>query len=136
MGAATGGLVWSPAPRDRRRCLTGLGRPNGVLNEWIVKRQDDGMYTGRDADSDGGRAERMERREKKADDRRDELRAAVKAIMAEKKLPMTRKELWESLPEGLRVNEVKFRELLEGEVGESWNREGAKGAGGGYQYSA
>jgi len=54
-----------------------------------------------------------------ADDRRDEFRTAVKTILAEKKRPMTRKELWESLPECLRVNEVRFRELLEAEAGQS-----------------
>jgi len=46
-------------------------------------------------------------------DWRDELRAAVKAILAEKKVAMTRKELWEALPKAPRVNEVTFRELLE-----------------------
>jgi len=46
-------------------------------------------------------------------DWRDELRAAVKAILAEKKVAMTRKELWEALPEAPRVNEATFRELLE-----------------------
>ena len=49
---------------------------------------------------------------------------------------MTRKELWESLPEGLRVNVNGFREVLEDEVGESWNRDGVKGAGGGFVYVA
>ncbi len=82
--------------------------------------------------ADGGRAERTERREKKADDRRDELRAAVTTILAEKKLPMTRKELWDALPDGLRVNEVLFKELLLEGVGSEWEREGSQG--GGFKY--
>ena len=49
---------------------------------------------------------------------------------------MTRKDLWESLPDELRVNIGGFRELLEAEVGSSWQRSGEKGAGGGFVYAA
>jgi len=40
---------------------------------------------------------------------------------------MTRKERWESLPEGLRVNEHRFREVLDDGEGTEWEKEGGKG---------
>ena len=47
---------------------------------------------------------------------------------------MTRKQLWEALPEGLRVNEVRFREAVESGVGSLWTKEERARARGGPLY--
>lgn len=120
---------------DRRRVLTAYGRPAGVPAEWVVERREDGTYSGRDPDADSGRAERVQQREKKADERKAELRAAIRRLLEEKGTPQTRKELWESLPDELRVNERVFRETLDEGEDDGWRKEGSKGAGGGFVYT-
>ena len=66
--------------------------------------------------------------------RETELRAALAAILAGTPTPRTRKELWDALPDALRVNEVKFEEVLEAGVGACWRREKMPGRAGGFAY--
>jgi hypothetical protein len=121
---------------DRKRVITAMGRPSDIPAEWVVERQEDGTYTGHPADEVASRVERVQRREKKSEDREAELRAAIVGILTNGKSPMTRKEIWEALPEELRVNEPRFREVLEGGVGDVWGKEKADGRGGGFVYTA
>jgi hypothetical protein len=123
----------SPAG-DRRRMLSGLGRPPGIPPEWVLEWKEDGGYFGRAPDDDGGRAERVERREKKSEERRDELRAAIRKLLGEADGGMTRKELWDGLPEVLRVNEPRFWQVLEEGEEIDWRKEKLPGRGGSYRY--
>jgi restriction endonuclease S subunit len=113
-----------------------MGRPSGIPAEWVVERQEDGTYTGHPADEVASRAERVQRREKKSEERESELRTAIRAILTKGESPLTRKDIWEALPEELRVNEPRFREVLEGGVGDVWGKEKADGRGGGFVYTA
>ncbi|MGL6097811.1 MAG: hypothetical protein ACRC7O_18675 [Fimbriiglobus sp.] len=45
----------------------------------------------------------------------------------------TRSEIWDRLPDAVKVNEVRFRSILEAENGKLWVKTGGQGKGG-YRY--
>ena len=47
---------------------------------------------------------------------------------------MTREEIWEALPNGVRRNEVRFKRVLEAENGKLWVKSGNGGKGTPYRY--
>ncbi|MEO2090865.1 MAG: hypothetical protein ABGY75_15400 [Gemmataceae bacterium] len=114
-----------------RRVLKGYGRMTGIPDEWMIELSEDGLtfaHVDSDAAAAGGRDERE-------DGRREELRAAILGVLpADDPDGLTREEIWAALPEKVRVNEVRFRQLLEAEAGKAWRKEGAGNKAGAYRY--
>ena len=46
---------------------------------------------------------------------------------AERDKALTREEIWERLPEAVRVNEVRFKSVMEAGVPKDWLKEGGGG---------
>ena len=75
----------------------------------------------------------------KANEEREEervclQRTAILAVLANES-DLTADEIWERLPESVRLNQVRFKSILTSENGQLWIRSGKGGKGGGYTYS-
>ena len=53
---------------------------------------------------------------------------------AERDKALTREEIWERLPEAVRVNEVRFKSVMEAGVPKDWLKEGGGRQAGSYRY--
>ena len=69
----------------------------------------------------------------KASHRDDELRLAIRDILQREGKGMTRKEIWDALPDELRRNEKVFRDAVEGD-GSGWRKEDRANREGGPLY--
>ena len=58
----------------------------------------------------------------------DDLRAAIRHILASTAATgLTRKDIWDALPDVLRRNDGRFKAAIEAGVGGGWRREGSGG---------
>ncbi len=121
----------STDPHGRRRVLKGYGRMAGIPDEWLIEMTEDGTgFAHVDPD-----AAAVDTRGKVEDGRKDELRQAILAVLpADDPDGMTREEIWEQLPDGVRKNNIRFRSVLEAECGKLWRKEGAGNKAGAYRY--
>ncbi len=82
--------------------------------------------------------ERLLTRAKANDEREEEriceLRTAIQLILG-RESDLTADEIWERLPDDIRVNKVRFQAILPGENGKLWVRKGKGGKGGPYVYA-
>jgi len=104
----------------------------GIPPEWLVE-LDPESNTCRAIGAD--QAHRAGAKREKEEGRKDGLRHAILGVLpANREQAMTRDEIWEKLPEGVRVNEKRFWSVLEAEVPRLWLKEGGSGKGGAYRY--
>jgi hypothetical protein len=47
---------------------------------------------------------------------------------------MTREEIWEQLPAAVRKNDKRFKQVMEAEVGKSWQKDGSGGKSAPFRY--
>ncbi len=74
-------------------------------------------------------------REGREDDRKDELRTTILAVLPHDDPDgMTREEIWDALPDAVRKNNIRFRIILEAECGRLWRKVGAGNKAGAYRY--
>ncbi len=106
---------------ETRRVLSAVGRAPGIPSEWVVELKD-GKFE-RVPEEDCTRARANDERE---EERIGELRTAIQLILG-RESDLTADEIWERLPEGERVNKVRFRSVLSGESGKLWVRTGNGG---------
>jgi hypothetical protein len=77
----------------------------------------------------------VRRREENEEDRRVSLRESLcLRIPFDEEKAVTREELWNGLPEQLRVNVKRFEAVLEEHVGTLWERKGGTGRGVTFRY--
>jgi hypothetical protein len=70
----------------------------------------------------------VDTREQQEDGRKEELRNAILAVLPpDDPDGMTRDEIWERLPDGVRKNQVRFKRVLDAECGKLWRKEGSCG---------
>lgn len=124
-------------PGQRKRCLTGYGRYDAIPQEWVVELvAEAGGGAARPAFEHRPPKSDAAARAEREDARQDELRQALLWVIptAEEGGGLTRKQIWDALPEGLRVNEARFKEMLEAGAGRDWLREGSGGKGHPFRY--
>ncbi len=69
------------------------------------------------------------------DGRKDDLRLAIRRLLpANREQALTREEIWERLPEAVRVNRVRFYSVLEAGNRTDWLKEGGDEKGRAYRY--
>ncbi len=121
----------STDPHGRRRVLKGYGRMNGIPDEWLIELNEDGSGYAH-VDSDAAAADTRGQQE---EGRKDDLRTAILSVLPpDDPDGMTREEIWEALPDGVRKNEKRFRQVLDDATGRLWRREGSGGKGGAFRY--
>ena len=85
-------------------------------------------------ESDPGAAA-TDTREQQEDGRKEELRNAILAVLpAGDPDGITREEIWERLPDGVRKNEVRFKSVLKAENGKLWVKSWSGGKSTPYRY--
>jgi hypothetical protein len=78
-------------------------------------------------ESDPGAAA-TDTREQQEDGRKEELRNAILAVLPPGDPDgMMREEIWERLPDGVRKNDKRPRQVMEAEAGKSWGKWGVAG---------
>ena len=81
------------------------------------------------------RGERGRAKREKEDGRKDDLRRAILAALpATREAALTRDEIWEKLPEAVKVNHVRFKSVMEAGVPVDWLKQGDGVKGRGYRY--
>ena len=76
-----------------------------------------------------------EAKREREDGRKDDLRLAIRGLLhANWEQALTRKEIWERLPEAVRLNEVRFKSVMEAGVPRDWLKEGGGGKSNPYRY--
>jgi hypothetical protein len=110
--------------------LKGYGRMTGIPDEWLIEMTEDGLgFTHVDPD-----AAAVDTREQQEDGRKEELRNAILAVLPpDDPDGMTREDIWERLPDGVRKNHMRFKSVLEAENGKLWVKSG-NGGRSGYRY--
>ena len=106
-----------------KRVLAALGRLSGIPSEWVIE-----------LDEEAERYHFVGESGNKAELNGLELRHAIAKVLPCSPPGMTRKEIWDALPEECQVNEVRFRSILEAEAGYLWRKEKHGGQGGGFNY--
>jgi AAA domain len=107
----------------RQRVLTGIGRHPGIPQEWLIGLTEDGEYA---AYADG------QVRRPMPDGRG--LREAIRDVLPADPPGLTRKQIWEALPEEFHVNEHRFRSVLQEGVGDWWIKKSRSNVLGGPTY--
>ena len=115
-------------PCGRRRVIKAVGRFDGVPKEWLVERADDGSFDGRDG------TETESATEKRREERLDELREAILAILPLEGDGLTREDIWARLPDEVRKNESNYNRMIQEGTGRSWTRMRRPGRGGAFVY--
>jgi hypothetical protein len=124
MGYATGD------PDGRRRRLLAKGRREGIPPETLIELAKDALHYEL-VDAGEATVSRVRQREVNEEDRRVSLRESLcLRIPFDEEKAVTREELWNGLPEQLRVNVKRFEAVLEEHVGTLWERKGGVGRGG------
>jgi hypothetical protein len=127
----------SADPSQRKRALTGYGRYDAIPGEWVVELvAAAGGGAARPAFEHRPPKPDAAAREEREEARQDELRQALLWVIptAEEGGGRTRKEIWDALPETLRVNEKRFWDALADGCGTDWIQEGTGGRGNPYRY--
>ena len=93
---------------QRKRVLSGFGRYDAIPSEGVVELTEEGRFVSCEPGAAPGT---------------DPLKEAIRSLLrAAGPAGLTRKQLWERLPEEGRRNEPKFREVVEAGVGEGWQK--------------
>ncbi len=103
---------------ETRRVLSAVGRAPGIPSEWVVELKD-GTFE-RVPEEECSRAKANDERE---EERIGELRSAIQLILG-RESDLTADEIWERLPDDIRVNKVRFQSILPSENGKLWVRKG------------
>jgi len=104
----------------------------GIPPEWLVE-LDPESNTCRAIGAD--QAHRAGAKREKEEGRKDGLRHAILGVLpANREQAMTRDEIWEKLPDAVRVNQVRFKSVMEAGVPADWLKEGGGGNGHSYRY--
>ena len=124
----------STDPHGVRRELKALGRMQGIPAEWLVELDPTtNEYRAVSAESATGAG--AEAKREREDGRKDDLRLAIRRVLpANREQALTREEIWERLPEAVRVNRPRFHSVLEAEVPTLWLKEGGGRQAGSYRY--
>ena len=120
-------------PHGRRRTITAWGRYAGIPAEWTVELTEAGFVHVAEPQK-AAMASKVKRREEGEAERQCELRHAILGHLPLAAPGLTRAEIWAALPAAVKVNEVRFRSILEAECGKLWAKEESEGAGGGFRY--
>jgi len=92
----------------------------GIPPEWLVELDpESNQYRAVGADQVHGAG--AEAKREKVEGRKDDLRHAILGVLpANREQAMTRDEIWEKLPDAVRVNRPRFHSVLEAEVPRLW----------------
>jgi hypothetical protein len=126
-------------PSQRKRVLSGYGRFDAIPAEWVVELTDGDRpgfaHVPDAADREQRAASRVGTREAKEDSRVDALREALCGVIpfAPEGGGLTRAEIWDRLPPAVKVNELRLREVLDGEQ-ELWIKDGTGTRGKPFRY--
>ena len=96
---------------QRRRVLTGFGRYEAIPPEWVIELAEETNRFEHRPEGGGGSPTATR------------LHDAILALLKEAgEAGLTRKQLWDKLPEAVKRNEVKFRQTMEGGVEIDWKK--------------
>jgi hypothetical protein len=113
-------------PGQRKRVLSGYGRYDAIPPEWVIELGEEGKFV---HCPEGGLTAGQVRSEG--------LKEAILSLLkAAGDSGLTRKQLWERLPDELRRNESKFKVQVESGVGSMWRRKERSNRDGGPIYFA
>ena len=102
---------------QRRRVLTGFGRYEAIPPEWVIELAEE---TNRFEHRPEGGATSASRAASAA----GLLHEAILKLLKEAgETGLTRKQLWDQLPEAVKRNEPRFKVEIESGVGQSWRKE-------------
>ena len=106
----------------------------GIPAEWLVELDPTtNEYRAVSAESATGAG--AEAKREREDGRKDDLRLAIRRLLpANREQALTREEIWERLPEAVKVNRPRFHSVLEAEVPTLWLKEGGGRQAGSYRY--
>ena len=124
----------STDPHGIRRELKAYGRMQGIPPEWLIELDPD-SNTYRVVSADQAHGAGAEAKREKEEGRKDDLRHAILGVLpANREQAMTRDEIWEKLPDAVRVNQARCWSVLEAEVPNLWMKEGGGRKAGAYRY--
>ena len=97
---------------QRRRVLTGFGRYEAIPPEWVIELAEETNRFEHRPEGGGGSPTATR------------LHDAILALLQEAgEAGLTRKQLWDKLPEAVKRNEARFKVEIESGVGQGWRKE-------------
>ena len=102
--------------------MKALGPLQGIPSKWLVELDPaTNEYRAVSSEQVNGAEAKRERE----DGRKDDLRQAIRGVLPrDRGQALTREEIWERLPEAVKVNRTRFHSVLEAEVSSLWLKRG------------